>query len=82
MTKVNVTEDDLKPMSIWVNVGLSTFYIVLGVATLQSTNGPGEHQTRSVVYWSLAQPGLRYREVSEFLDGRFRPVVKPLEKVC
>jgi hypothetical protein len=70
-------EKMLTPMSLWEhrNGGL---YIVFGVAEC-STNGPREHAERSVVYWSATYQGLRYRELSEFLDGRFTPlpVVKP-----
>jgi hypothetical protein len=46
---------------------------VLGVG-LCGTNGPREHQERSVHYVSLTHQRLCYREVVEFLDGRFAPV--------
>ncbi len=60
----------LTPLSQWLHHKTGGKYIVVGIAEC-STNGPREHAERSVVYWSCERQALRYREVSEFLDGRF-----------
>jgi hypothetical protein len=65
-----LTINDLTPWSLWRHRKTNSFYVVLGVA-LCSTNGPGEHKEQSVVYMSLTHQHLCYRELSEFLDGRF-----------
>lgn len=57
-------------MTPWVHPKTGGLYLVLGVATC-STNGDREDVERSVVYWSFAHRSLRYRELSEFMDGRF-----------
>jgi hypothetical protein len=54
-------------------------YTVLGVATC-STNGDRENVERSVIYFGHKYQQLRYREVSEFLDGRFKPVPSSCER--
>lgn len=59
--------------SVWHHVKTSSLYVVLGVAT-QSTNGPGEHKARAVIYYSLSHGHLCYRDTVEFLDGRFCPI--------
>jgi hypothetical protein len=64
-------ESSLKPLSLW-NHGGGGLYVVLGLAEC-STNGPRAGRERSVVYWSDTYRALRYREVGEFLDGRFTP---------
>jgi hypothetical protein len=66
------SEFKLKPMSLWKHRD-GGLYIVLGVG-LCSTNGDREHKERSVIYWSDHHGHLCYREISEFLDGRFRPI--------
>jgi hypothetical protein len=67
------TEADVKPLSLWRHVETGSLYVVVGLA-LCSTNGPRDRVERSVVYHSLTYEGLRYREMDEFLDGRFVPV--------
>ena len=67
-------EELLVPYSTWVHTKTETLYWVLGIATC-STNGDREGKERSVVYVSCAYQKLRYREVGEFLDGRFTPVL-------
>jgi hypothetical protein len=64
------TEEQLQPLSEWRHVATGSEYIVLAVGQC-STNGPRENIERSVIYWSKTYRGYRYREVSEFLDGRF-----------
>lgn len=62
----------LTPFSTWTHVKTGSKYTVIGIA-LCSTNGEREHTETSVVYVSHTHQGLRYREISEFLDGRFKP---------
>lgn len=66
----------LTPFSTWYHLGTDSEYTVLGIA-LCSTNGEREHKEESVVYISHSFAGLRYREVNEFLDGRFVPGQRP-----
>jgi hypothetical protein len=63
----------LKPLSEWRHIRTGGTYTVIGLA-LCSTNDPRELKEESVVYWSQTYRALRYREVSEFLDGRFYPL--------
>jgi hypothetical protein len=64
-----------EPMRTYCHVKTSSLYLVLGTATC-STNGPGENVAQSVIYVPLT-PGkgtvgtLRYRDLAEFMDGRF-----------
>jgi hypothetical protein len=67
------SELSVRPYTIWKHVKTNSHYLVLGIA-LCSTNGPNEHKERSVVYVSLTHQQLCYRELSEFLDGRFMPI--------
>jgi hypothetical protein len=67
------TEADVRPLGLWRHVKTNSLYIVLSVGRC-STNGPREGVERSVVYWSLTHKHLCYRDVGEFLDGRFCPV--------
>src|SRR5262245_16998368 len=60
----------LTTLSLWLHVKTHGVYIVLGVAECST----GTRQEQSVVYWSCTHGGLRYREVNEFLDGRFKPL--------
>jgi hypothetical protein len=63
------------PMRTYRHVKTASLYLVLGTATC-STNGPGENRDRSVIYVPIT-PGkgtvgtLRYRDLAEFMDGRF-----------
>lgn len=66
------TESDLRNNPVWRHVKTNSLYHVVGVATC-STNGEREHKEVSVVYFSMTHQRLCYREVSEFLDGRFVP---------
>lgn len=61
---------DPAPLTLWRHPKTKGWYFVVGVATC-STNGDREGIERSVVYWSFKYRGLRYREVGEFMDGRF-----------
>lgn len=70
-------EADLVPLSTWRHFKGGT-YTVLGIASC-SDNGPDEGNRRSVVYFSHKYQELRYREVSQFLDGRFVPVQKGVD---
>ncbi len=56
--------------STWKHLKTNSTYTVLGVADC-STNGEREGVEQSVVYISHTQGKMKYREVSEFLDGRF-----------
>lgn len=64
--------DYITPYSTWKHLRTGSFYTVLGVAQC-STNG-NENEI-SVVYISHKYQALRYREISEFMDGRFEMVV-------
>jgi predicted SAM-dependent methyltransferase len=66
----------LTPGSTWRHVRTDSTYTVFGLA-LCSTNGEREHREESVVYASHTHGHLCYREVGEFLDGRFRPLHAP-----
>lgn len=65
-------ESTLTPGSRWYHPGSKDHYTVVCVATC-STNGARDDRERSVVYRSDSRQQLRYREVHEFLDGRFVP---------
>jgi hypothetical protein len=67
------TEADLVPWSTWKHIATGSAYTVVGIAVC-STNGERENEERSVVYVSHTHGVLRYRELSEFLDGRFAPI--------
>jgi hypothetical protein len=71
------TLDDLRRTPVWRHVATDSLYHVLGVARC-STNGDRDGKEWSVVYFSLSYQSWRYREVGEFLDGRFVP--EPPEK--
>lgn len=58
-----------KPYSVWRHYK-GGLYVVLCVATC-STNGHRDGVEKSVVYHSLKYGHVRYRELSEFMDGRF-----------
>jgi len=60
------------PYSVWKH-RKGGLYVVIGVATC-STNGDRDGVEKSVVYHSVHYDKLRYRELSEFLDGRFTQV--------
>ncbi len=66
------SRQDLKDYPVWRHVASGSLYHVLGVAVC-STNGERENEEESVIYFSLNYQSLRYREVGEFLDGRFVP---------
>lgn len=65
-------ETDVYAHKVWRHVETDSLYVVLGIAEC-STNGPRCGVERSVVYFSLTQQEWKYREVEEFLDGRFVP---------
>lgn len=62
--------DDPAPLTPWRHPKTGGLFLILGVATC-STNGPREDVERSVVYWSFKKRMWRYREIGEFMDGRF-----------
>lgn len=62
-----------KPYSVWVHAK-GGVYVVLGVATCSTNTGGRDGLERSVIYQSLTYGELRYRELSEFMDGRFQIV--------
>lgn len=59
-----------EPYSTWLHRGGST-YTVLGVSQC-STNG--NESERAVIYVSHTYGVLHHREVSEFMDGRFKQI--------
>ncbi len=59
--------------STWRHVKSGSTYTVIGVA-LQSTNDRPPEE--SVIYVSHDYQELRYRELSEFMDGRFVRLTK------
>lgn len=61
------------PYSTWRHLKTGSTYTVLGVAEC-STNGPLENTERAVIYVSHTRQELWYRELSEFMDGRFEQV--------
>lgn len=65
--------DFLKSHPVWKHVKTRGLYHIMGVARC-STNGERENKEESVIYFSISHQSLRYREISEFLDGRFEPV--------
>lgn len=56
------------PFSTWRHVKTGSTYTVLGVALCSTNDRPPEE---SVVYVSHTYQAMRYRELSEFMDGRF-----------
>ena len=60
----------LTGFSLYRHPKTNSLYFVIGVG-ICSTNGERENKERSVFYWSFGRRQLRYREISEFLDGRF-----------
>jgi hypothetical protein len=67
---------DLRLFPVWRHVKTNSLYHVMGIARC-STNGERENKEDSVIYFSMDYQSLRYREVSEFLDGRFEPIEPP-----
>lgn len=56
------------PYSTWRHVKTGSTYTVIGVAECSTNSNIGEE---SVIYVSHTHQGLRYREIREFMDGRF-----------
>lgn len=71
--KEGYPEKMLQDFPVWRHVKTGSLYHVLGVARC-STNGEREGKENSVIYFSMTHQGLRYRDINEFLDGRFVPV--------
>lgn len=65
--------DEPLPWSTWHHLKTGGLYTVLCVATC-STNGHGDKTERSVVYLSHTKHRIWYRELSQFMDGRFERV--------
>lgn len=74
------SERDLSNAPYWKHPKTGSYYKVLFVA-MCSTNGERNGKERSVVYQSAdpLKPQIYYREISEFLDGRFVPVNNIME---
>lgn len=66
-------ETDLEQHKVWTHKK-GGLYIVQGVVECSSN---GREAERSVLYFSVTYQQWKYREVSEFLDGRFTPVPAP-----
>jgi hypothetical protein len=76
---MSYNEQDLIRYAYWKHPKTGGFYKVLFVATC-STNGERDNKERSIVYSNILIPhNIRYREISEFLDGRFVPTNNLLE---
>ncbi len=58
---------------LWRHVKTGLHYILIGIAKC-ATNGERDGKQESVVYYGLTHQHLYYREIGEFLDGRFQPV--------
>lgn len=65
--------DRPRPFSTWKHVKTGSTYTVLGVAMCSTNDRPPEE---SVVYVSHDYQEMRYRELKEFMDGRFVPIPK------
>jgi hypothetical protein len=63
---------------VWKHVKTGGLYHVICVATC-STNGERDMKEKSVLYFSMKSGRYFYRELSEFLDGRFEPMPKEKE---
>jgi hypothetical protein len=66
------TLTDLVVSPVWRHVATGGLYHVVGVGRC-CTNGERDGKEMSVVYFSMDYQHLCYREVSEWLDGRFVP---------
>lgn len=66
------TPENLPANPVWRHVKTGGLYHVLGVARC-STNGERDGKEGSVIYFGVSSQTLFYREVGEFLDGRFVP---------
>lgn len=65
---------DKPPMgSTWRHVKTGSTYTVLGVALCSTNNHPPEE---SVIYISHDYQEMRYRDLKEFIDGRFVRLTK------
>jgi hypothetical protein len=64
----------LVPWSTWRHPKSGGLYTVIGLAPDSTNDAPAGR--RYVVYLSHKYQALRVREVGEFLDGRFIPVVE------
>lgn len=62
--------DMLEHCPVWRHVKTGGLYHVVGTAVC-STNG--SEGAECVVYFSMTYQAWRYREIGEFLDGRFVP---------
>ena len=65
-------EDYLTPYNTWRHIKTGSTYTALGIARC-ATNG--KEDELSVIYVSHTKQELHYRELSEFMDGRFELVV-------
>ncbi len=61
----------IQPNTLWIHKK-GGLYLVLGLVR-SSTNGR-ENEPEEVLYYSFAHKTYNRREVSEFMDGRFKPI--------
>lgn len=62
------------PYSTWKHLKTNSTYTVLGIST-DSTNDAPDPDEKYVVYISHTNWTIKHRKLSEFVDGRFEPVV-------
>lgn len=68
------SREDVETCQVWTHKKRGGVYHVLGISTC-STNGPRDSQEEVVVYFSMTYQKLRHRDVEQFLDGRFEPIL-------
>lgn len=68
-----MSRDLLIAYKTWTHVKTGSTYTVLGIGRCGTNSREGEE---SVIYVSHAYGRLCYRDVDEFLDGRFVPGVR------
>ncbi len=69
-------ENRLQPLTPWLHVKTGHLYVVLGVGVCGTNDD--RNGERAVVYHR--DGSLYYRDVAEFLDGRFVPI-RPQDRV-
>lgn len=65
-----------EPYSTWRHVKTNSTYTVVGVALFSTNNRVPEE---AVIYVSHDYQGLKYRELKEFMDGRFVRIEKKIK---
>lgn len=83
LARKTFTEADLVPYPTWIRSNTGEVYTVLGVAA----SGEKGNKERYVIYFNHSflhryqRRQLLYCEISEFLDGRFKPVLSSCERI-